>query len=140
MPLSCHSSLIRYACRLRRKTGHVDTAHPLDLEELNRRLRHKISHNLTALVIELDAHLAALDLDPLDPETPQHIEAVVEVDEKGMSFRYASQLPTAPQRSDGGHPQIRLDFPSLRQTFATRYETLTGLFTVLELREDAFDF
>lgn len=115
-------------------------AHPLDLEELNRRLRHKISHNLTALVIELDAHLAALDLDPLDPETPQHIEAVVEVDEKGMSFRYASQLPTAPQRSDGGHPQIRLDFPSLRQTFATRYETLTGLFTVLELREDAFDF
>lgn len=76
----------------------------------------------------------------MDPETRRHIESVAEVDERGMPFRYGSRLPSAPQRSDGVHPQIRLNFPSLREKFATRYDTLNGLFTVLELKADMFDF
>lgn len=117
---------------VRRDAGHADPA--LDRDTMTERLKRKLRHQLVPLANELNRHLEALDLDPINDETLGLLRDLADMDPYGESFRYADGLGWPK------HSGFQVDFPSLAEALEDMNNwldmTIDALETVAEYRAE----
>ena len=116
---------IRYAARLRRNNNEQDEK--LSPSAVNTRLKDRHKHRLMALVDELDAHLKALEQQPLPADVRRLFTRISSSDPSGESFRYGSGLP---------EDQDSIDFPSLAAALKQAYSVCSAATDVLYAYEE----
>lgn len=109
---------IREFASLRRRF-HSSGAPDLASKAIEERLQRKVGHNLHALLVELQKHYAALEVDGSFPKSIEQLLLLLhDADASGTAFRYTGGLPDT---------EDRLDFPDLVQLLDDEFQLLGGV-------------
>lgn len=110
---------IRDLAEMRRQRGELEPA--LERKTVSKRLQFKIGHNLTKLIEEHQAHIAALGLEEIPEPVLETLGLLAALDNGGTGFRYAGVLRA----------------PSADINFETIAVALDAAFRLLEVVIDA---